>query len=62
MPLLVIVGSEDLPESRLEAFEGLQPNLQYNVNEGATHGGAQGAVKHPDIGTIIDFLAKNSGP
>lgn len=37
MPLLVIVGSNDLPESRVTAFDGLQPGLKTVIIEGATH-------------------------
>jgi pimeloyl-ACP methyl ester carboxylesterase len=59
-PILVVVGSEDLPESRLEAFEDLQPDLEYLVIEGATHGGTTGTVPRPEfIRAIVEFLASH---
>ena len=58
MPLLVIVGSEDLPESRVEAFEGLQPKLTTVVIEGATHADTLPRAEFSD--SLRDFLLKHS--
>jgi pimeloyl-ACP methyl ester carboxylesterase len=60
MPLLVIVGSEDLPESRVAAFEGLQPELKTVVIDGATHGGDRGTLQRMEFSDALrDFLLKH---
>jgi pimeloyl-ACP methyl ester carboxylesterase len=57
MPILVITGSEDLPESRISAFEGLKPRPESVVIDGATHGGAQGALRRPEfVSAVRAFL------
>ena len=58
MPLLVIVGSEDLPESRVEAFEGLQPKLDTVVIAGATHSDTLPRAEFSD--SLRGFLLKHS--
>jgi pimeloyl-ACP methyl ester carboxylesterase len=58
MPLLVIVGSEDLPESRVEAFEGLQAELNTVVIDGATHADTLTRTAFSD--SLRDFLLEHS--
>lgn len=58
MPLLVIVGSNDLAESRTAAFEGLQPKLETVIVEGATHGTT---VPRPEFSdSLRSFLNRHS--
>jgi pimeloyl-ACP methyl ester carboxylesterase len=59
MPVLVVVGSEDLPESRREAFEGLKPDLDFVVIDGATHGPPRGALRGPEfLATVRSFFGQ----
>jgi pimeloyl-ACP methyl ester carboxylesterase len=58
MPLLVIVGSEDLPESRIEAFEGLQPGLNTVIIDGATHADTVPRAEFSD--SLRSFLLEHS--
>jgi pimeloyl-ACP methyl ester carboxylesterase len=58
MPLLVIVGSRDLPESRIEAFEGLQPDLNTVVIDGATHADTVPRAEFSD--SLRSFLLEHS--
>jgi pimeloyl-ACP methyl ester carboxylesterase len=57
MPLLIVVGSEDVPESRVAAFEGLEPRPKFVVVPGATHGGPRGALRRPEfVAAVTEFL------
>jgi len=58
MPLLVIVGSEDLPDSRIEAFEGLQPGLKAVIIDKASHGDALPRTEFTD--SLRTFLREHS--
>lgn len=58
MPLLAIVGSEDLPKSRIEAFEGLQPDLNIVIIDGATLADPVPRAEFSD--SLRSFLRKHS--
>jgi pimeloyl-ACP methyl ester carboxylesterase len=53
MPILLVTGSNDLPESRVAAFAGLAPAPQVVIIEGATHGGAKGALQRVEFPVAV---------
>jgi pimeloyl-ACP methyl ester carboxylesterase len=63
IPILVIVGSEDLPESRPAAFEGLQPDLKTVIVDAADH---TNTVPRPEFSdalrTLLREHSSSAGP
>ena len=57
MPLLLVVGSADRSQERIDAFEGLQPELKVVIIDGATHSGPSGAPRRPEfVAAVREFL------
>jgi pimeloyl-ACP methyl ester carboxylesterase len=60
MPILLVTGSNDLPESRVAAFAGLVPAPKVVIIEGATHAGATGALRRAEfIAAVRAFLKEH---
>jgi pimeloyl-ACP methyl ester carboxylesterase len=62
VPTLGIVGSLDGYLAAFQEMKKLRPDLRLVVVEGATHGGANGAMRRPEfIAAVRDFISSKRG-
>ena len=61
VPTLAIVGSDDPEKAGLDALGQLRPSIKLVVVDGATHGGARGVLRRPElISALREFLSKHA--
>ena len=61
VPTLAVVGSLDGYVADFRALAKLRPDMKLVVIDGASHGGARGAMRRPEfVAAVRELLAANS--
>lgn len=63
VPTLGLVGTDDPQRGGMEALVALRPSVKLVVVDGATHAGARGILRRPELlAALRGFLAAHPGP